>query len=296
MVASVEARRRPSCAMYAHEIGRMPRCPTAPPRPRRMACVPPRSHDRVPGQERREVRRDADRPHARAAAAVRDAERLVQVQVADVGADVARAGRGRPARSCSRRPCTPGRRARGRSRQISRIASSNTPCVDGIGHHQRRERVACAASAFAREVGDVDVAAASSLFTTTTFMPAITALAGLVPCADCGMRQTSRCASPRARWYARITSRPAYSPCEPAFGCSDTAAKPVISASCVLELPEQHLGSPPPGRAARTGAAGRTRGQRHRHHLGRRVQLHRARAERDHRVVSDRSRASSRLM
>ena len=34
--------------------------------------------------------RDADRAHARAAAAVRDAERLVQVEVADVGADVAR--------------------------------------------------------------------------------------------------------------------------------------------------------------------------------------------------------------
>ncbi len=43
------------------------------------------------GQERREVLGDADRAHARTAAAVRDAEGLVQVQVADVGADVARA-------------------------------------------------------------------------------------------------------------------------------------------------------------------------------------------------------------
>ena len=47
--------------------------------------------DRVARQELREVLRDADRPHARAAAAVRDAERLVQVDVADVGADVRRA-------------------------------------------------------------------------------------------------------------------------------------------------------------------------------------------------------------
>ena len=31
----------------------------------------------------------------------------------------------------------------------------------------------------------------SSLFTTTTSKPAITALAGLVPCAEAGMRQTS---------------------------------------------------------------------------------------------------------
>ena len=35
------------------------------------------------------MRRHADRAHARAAAAVRDAEGLVQVEVADVGADVA---------------------------------------------------------------------------------------------------------------------------------------------------------------------------------------------------------------
>jgi hypothetical protein len=45
-------------------------------------------------QEGREVRLDADRAHAGAAAAVRDAEGLVQVEVADVGAVVA--GRDRP--------------------------------------------------------------------------------------------------------------------------------------------------------------------------------------------------------
>jgi hypothetical protein len=42
------------------------------------------------GQERREVRLDADRPHARAAAAVRNAEGLVEIHVAHVGTDVAR--------------------------------------------------------------------------------------------------------------------------------------------------------------------------------------------------------------
>ena len=45
---------------------------------------------RVPGEERRQVRRDADRAHARPAAAVRDAEGLVEVQVADVRAEIAR--------------------------------------------------------------------------------------------------------------------------------------------------------------------------------------------------------------
>ena len=53
---------------------------------------------------------------------------------------------------------------------------------------------------------------------------AITADAALVPCAEDGIRQMLRWPSPRDSWYALITSRPAYSPCEPAFGCSDTAA------------------------------------------------------------------------
>ena len=42
---------------------------------------------RVARQVRGQVRGHADRAHARTAAAVRDAEGLVQVQVADVGAD-----------------------------------------------------------------------------------------------------------------------------------------------------------------------------------------------------------------
>ena len=36
--------------------------------------------------------------------------------------------------------------------------------------------------------------------TTDTRSPAITALAALVPCADSGIRQTSRCSSPREAW------------------------------------------------------------------------------------------------
>src|ERR1700731_1234611 len=42
------------------------------------------------GQERREVRLDADWPHARAAAAVRNAEGLVEIHVAHIGTDLAR--------------------------------------------------------------------------------------------------------------------------------------------------------------------------------------------------------------
>ena len=46
------------------------------------------------GQKLHQVFRHADGPHARAAAAVRDAEGLVQVHVANIGADVP--GRHRP--------------------------------------------------------------------------------------------------------------------------------------------------------------------------------------------------------
>ena len=58
--------------------------------------------------------------------------------------------------------------------------------------------------------------------TTTTFIPAITAEAAFVPCADDGIRQTRRSPSPLAWWYARIASRPASSPWEPAFGWIET--------------------------------------------------------------------------
>ena len=45
--------------------------------------------DRMAGQKLDEMFRHADRPDARAAAAVRNAKRLVQIQMADVRADVA---------------------------------------------------------------------------------------------------------------------------------------------------------------------------------------------------------------
>ncbi len=53
---------------------------------------------RVVGQVGRQVLTHTDRAHSRTAAAVRDAERLVQVQVRDVGAELARGGPARPSR------------------------------------------------------------------------------------------------------------------------------------------------------------------------------------------------------
>ena len=40
----------------------------------------------------------------------------------------------------------------------------------------------------------------AAVATTTTFMPASTAEAALVPCAEAGIRQTLRWSSPRERW------------------------------------------------------------------------------------------------
>ena len=59
---------------------------------------------------------------------------------------------------------------------------------------------------------------------TTTDSPAICALAGLVPWALAGIRQTLRLACPLAAWKARIASSPAYSPWLPALGCRLTPA------------------------------------------------------------------------
>ena len=48
-----------------------------------------RAQNRMTGQEVCQSRNDADRTHARTAATVRNAERFVQIQVANIGADIA---------------------------------------------------------------------------------------------------------------------------------------------------------------------------------------------------------------
>ena len=80
-----------------------------------------------------------------------------------------------------------------------------------------------------------------------------------------------------------MTSRPAYSPCEPALGWSETAAKPVISASHFSRSAEEALVALRlvGGREGMHAAELRP-GDRD--HLAGRVELHRAGAERDHGV------------
>ena len=124
--------------------------------------------------------RHADRPHARPAAAVRNAEGLVQIQMADIRADIAG-------------PVKPDLRIHVRAVHVNLPAVLVDDLADlldrffehamrgRISDHQHGEIFACS-SAFARR-------SATSMFpwsshaTGTTFSPAITALAGLVPCA-----------------------------------------------------------------------------------------------------------------
>jgi hypothetical protein len=94
----------------------------------------------MPWQVRHQVRRDADRPHAWAAAAVRNRKGFVQVQVADVGAD-------------RRRTRQPDLRVHVRAVHVHLAAVVvddgadladallEDPVGGRIGHHQRRQRV-----------------------------------------------------------------------------------------------------------------------------------------------------------
>jgi hypothetical protein len=115
---------------------------------------------------------------------------------------------------------------------MSFTPSSKTPYVEGYVTISAA-RLALCSSAFAKRSALSTLPSASEA-TTTTRIPAITAEAGLVPCADTGMRHTLRWPSPRACRYARMAISPAYSPAAPLLGCTDTAAKPVIVASHVL--------------------------------------------------------------
>ena len=67
----------------------------------------------------------------------------------------------------------------------------------GISHHHGAQRF-FVRSALARRSA-ISILPDSSQSTTTTSKPAIAALAGLVPCAELGMRQVVRWPSPRSR-------------------------------------------------------------------------------------------------
>src|ERR1700716_3743021 len=83
-------------------------------------------------------------------------------------------------------------------RQMRRISSSNTPCVEVVGTMSGAISLDCAFAFASRSA--TSTLPFSSVFTTTILNPAIAAEAGLVPCPRWGVGHTVRRDSPRARW------------------------------------------------------------------------------------------------
>ncbi len=137
----------------------------------------------------------ADRAHAGTAAAMRYGEGLVEVEVADVGADVAGAGQ-----------ADHGIHVRAVEIDLTTVLVGD---VANLAHrlleHAMRGRIGDhgAGEVFrmllrlGAEIGDVDIAVLENR-DRTTVMPAIWADAGFVPWAEVGMRQIWRCAPPLA--------------------------------------------------------------------------------------------------
>ena len=141
-------------------------------------------------------------PDAGAAAAVRDAERLVQVEVRDVGAELARAWR-QPTSALRLAPsrytwppcsCT--------TAQMSRDVLLEHAVGRRVGDHQRGEVGRRAASAL-RLRSSRSTLPSSSHFTTTTRMPAIDGAGRVGAVRRRGIRHTSRCVARRGCVVAR---------------------------------------------------------------------------------------------
>ena len=152
---------------------------------------------RVAGQIRRQMRAHRDRADAGPAAAVRDAERLVQVQVADVAAELARSGQTDQRVEVGAVDVDLAAGVVHRRADVGDVVLVDA--VGGrVGDHQRGQHVGVFGH-LGPQVVEVDVASRSSRrqATTTTRIPAIAADAALVPCALDGIRHTSRWVSPR---------------------------------------------------------------------------------------------------
>ena len=173
------------------------------------------------GQERRELLGDADRARARAAAAVRRRERLVQVDVHGVEAHVARA------RLAEDRVEVRAVAVRVRADRVHRLgdlersASRTARSVLGFVSMNAATSVSSAALSASRSTSPVLVAGDRD------GLPAAhrDADAGFVPCAVSGMMTFLR-ASPRAVCAARNTISAVSSPWAPAAGCSVTPGRP----------------------------------------------------------------------
>ena len=202
------------------------------------------------------MRPRADRTHARAAPAVWDAERLVQVEVAHVRADVAGA-------------TDADLRVHVRAVHVDLSAVlvndaadvQNRPFINavrrGIGDHQRGEVVLVGGGA-GGEVGHVDVALRIA-FDRHDLIPGHHRAGGIrAVCA--GGDETDFAVSLPAAFVVAADGEEArvFHPATRALGWRLTAGRPVISPSHFFEFRARGCGSLPPARRARTGASVRT--------------------------------------
>ena len=200
--------------------------------------------------------RTADRPDARPAAAVRDAERLVQVEVE------------------TSPPNSPGLRVAQQRVEVGAVdvhlpavlvhdlaELGDAVLVDAVrrrvGHHDRGEVVGVLRRTSPRRSSRSTVPSSAAL-TTTTRMPAITADAALVPCAEDGIRQTSRCRVAVRPVVAADRQQPGELALRAGVGLD---RDPVVAGDLgepALELLDERDGSPRRPRPARTGAGRRS--------------------------------------
>ncbi len=201
------------------DAGRAPRGGRDRPGPGRR---PGLGHERVVRQEGGQVRADADRADARAAAAVGDAERLVQVEVRHVGAEAARAGQADHGVEVG---AVEVHLPAGVVHRGADLADGLLEHAVGgrVGDHERGQVLTVLVDLGAQVV-EVDVAGVVAGH--HDHRHAGHDRAGGVGAVGRGRDQADGRARPRPGrgGSARMASSPASSPWEPALGCSDTAS------------------------------------------------------------------------
>ena len=221
------------------------------------------------------------RPHARPAAAVRDAERLVQVEVRDVGAEVPRR---RDADQCVQV------RAVDVHLSAVRVHDLAHPGDAGLEHavrrrvrHHDRGEVAGVGRRLALEVGEVHVAVRvaahdDDLHAGHLRRRRVRAVRRRRDQADVAMPLAAGGVVRADDEQARVL------PLRAGVGLQRHGVVAGAGADHLLQLRDQ-LDVARGLVARRERVHVRELAPRHRHHLGGRVELHRARAERDHRAV-----------
>ena len=236
---------------------------------------------RMVRQVRREMRGDADRPDAGPAAAMRDAEGLVEVEVAHVGAD--RRRRGQPhlrvhvgAVHVDLAAVLVDQRADLADALLEHAVRAR------IGHHQRRQprRMLLRLGA---EVGEVHVAVAvagdhDDLHPRHHRARRIGAVRGGGDQAHVALRLAPRAVPGADRQQARVLALAAGIGLERDGGEARRRAEPIREPPRELRIALRLV-------RRREGMRVREAGKGHRHHLGGGVQLHGAGAERDHAAV-----------